>query len=184
MKLNLLKPFVALYYKGWCVWLAVGIILSATHVLNFGAYSFFLIVSILRDAYHFKDRIARIKKLKSRGLTETDITNIEFTKKWAETRNGGIWKYCIKDGAVIAGVFLALPGAGIIQLINSDIVKKASLGPGNMMVLICYCYFVGAILGIILYRILWIINQRRFLRLTDPLNTIFTDKKESFSDLL
>ncbi len=184
MKLDLPKSFAKYYYKSWCVWLAVATLLAATHVINFGTCLFFFLLSVARDGYHFKAHIAKVDKLKARGLTEEDIANIEFVKKWDETRKEGLWKYCMKDGGIIAGALLSLPGAGIVALIDESIVKSIFLGPDKMMAFIGYSYLTGAILGIVTYRVLWTINERRFLRLTDPLNTIFTNKKETFSDLI
>lgn len=79
MKLDLLKSFVKYSYKSWCVWLVVGILFALVHLTGVGYFIFFL-MGVLRDGYHFKERIAKINKLKTRGLTEEDINNIEFSK--------------------------------------------------------------------------------------------------------
>src|SRR5579872_5418556 len=58
--------------------------------------------------YRYKKRTQYIDQLKKKGLTIEDIFNIEFVKKWQETRVGGMWKYCVRDGGIIAGAGLAL----------------------------------------------------------------------------
>src|SRR5437016_1383100 len=58
--------------------------------------------------YRYKKRAHYIHQLKKKGLTVEDIVNIEFVKKWGETRTEGIWKYCARDGGIIAGAGLAL----------------------------------------------------------------------------
>ena len=108
-------------------------------------------------------------QLKNKGLTQEDIANIQFVKKWEETREKGICRYCITDGGIIFGAYLWL----IISmlLIATSIVKLQTLvdDPGNMFGFIGYNYIAGAIIGVIIYRALWPYNERRFKRLTDPL---------------
>jgi len=53
--------------------------------------------------------------------------------------------------------------------------------PGDMFSFIGYTYIAGGILGVIIFRILWLFNERRFYRLTDPLNFLFASKTKSFN---
>lgn len=109
-------------------------------------------------------------QLKAKGLTEEDTANIIFVKKWEETRGKGVWRYCIIDGGIIRGAYLWL--AISVLAIATSVVKFKGLvdAPGNMFGFIGYTYIAGAIIGVISHRVLWIYNQRRFLKLTDPLN--------------
>ncbi|WP_419701372.1 hypothetical protein [Mucilaginibacter sp. NFX135] len=108
-------------------------------------------------------------QLKNKGLTEEDIHNIRFVKKWQEIREKGIWRYCINDGGIILGAYLWLIIS--ILLIATSIIKLQTLvdDPGNMFGFIGYNYIAGAIIGVIINRVLWPYNQRKFIRLTDPL---------------
>ena len=108
-------------------------------------------------------------QLKNKGLTQEDVANIQFVKKWQETREKGIWRYCINDGGIILGAYLWLIIS--VLLIATSIVKIQTLvdDPGNMFGFIGYSYMAGAIIGVIIHRALWPYQERRFTRLTDPL---------------
>ena len=122
-------------------------------------------------AFTERRKIWTIKQhqLKDKGLTAEDIDNIRFVKKWEETREKGIWRYCINVGGIIFGAYLWLIIS--ILLIATSIVKLQTLvdAPGNMFGFIGYNYIAGAIIGVIIHRALWPYNERRFKRLTDPL---------------
>ncbi|SDE28089.1 hypothetical protein SAMN05216464_10582 [Mucilaginibacter pineti] len=109
-------------------------------------------------------------KLKNKGLTQQDIRNIEFVKKWEETRKKGIWKYCISDGGIVLGAGLSLAISLLAYVTFPGIFKGLADSPGNMFSFIGYAYLAGAITGATIHRILWPYNQRRFMKLTDPLN--------------
>ena len=122
-------------------------------------------------AYIERRKTWKIKQyqLKDKGLTQEDVANIQFVKKWEETREKGIWWYCITDGGIIVGAYLWLMIS--MLLIATSIVKLQTLvdDPGNMFGFIGYNYIAGAIIGVILHGALWPYNERRFRRLTDPL---------------
>ncbi|WP_184546031.1 hypothetical protein [Mucilaginibacter sp. FT3.2] len=168
MKIDLFKSYFKQTYKS----AVAALFLCSTLAYwdrSFTPFIFFFI-SLSRDYYHYDARLAYRNKLKAKGLTEEDIYNIEFVKKWEETREKGIWKYCITDGAIILGAYLWL----IISLIaiSTSIVKFKDLvdDPGNMFSFIGYTYMAGAIIGVIINRFMWTTNQHRFTRLTDPTN--------------
>jgi hypothetical protein len=183
-----IKSFLKDNYKSKLLWglliIALGIAAYYGHLL----LAFALFAAIYypkRRAYKTVSKSERAKKLKAKGLTQQDIDNIEFVKKWEETRLHGLWKYCVQSGGIIAGALLSFPGGVIVLAItHKDYSVRLFPDLSDMFAFIAYSYLTGAVLGIILYRILWMINERRFLRLTDPLNTIFTNNKESFSDLI
>lgn len=183
MTLDLLKSFIKYSYKTWCIGLAIGAILTLVHFVGWEYFALFL-MGILRDAYHFKERLAKIYKLKSQGLTEEDLENIAFVKKWEETRTSGVWNYCITNGALIVGFSLIIPVSLLYVIFSHKTITELLPDLGKMFGSIAYSYLIGAIIGTIGCRIAWTIKERRFLRLTDPLNTIFTARKESFTDLI
>jgi hypothetical protein len=155
--------------------------LVVTKTLGF----FFIIYYSYQRPYIVESKEDRIKKLKIKGLTQQDMVNIKFVKKWEQTRKDGIWKYCIKDGGIINGVVLGFLSSGMVNwVLRKNGFQQPLSDVSSGFAFIGYCYGTGVILGIILYRVLWIMKERRFLRLTDPLNTTFTDKKESFGDLI
>jgi hypothetical protein len=109
-------------------------------------------------------------QLKNKGLTQEDISNIQFVKKWEETREKGIWRYCIIDGGIIFGAYLWLIISAFCAL--SSLVKLQTIAnaPENMFRFIGYSYIAGIIIGVIIYRMRWPRQEHRFKRLTDPIN--------------
>jgi len=142
----------------------------------------FLILGVARDIYHFKENVEKRKKLKAKGLTEQDILNITFVQKWEETRKGGLWKYCVRDGGIIAGAALALGLSIGYALLFPQSFKSTLAEPGSMFSFIEYTYISGAIIGVIIFRILWPYKEKRFAQLTDPLNNIFLHGGESHDE--
>jgi len=184
MKADLLKSYLKYRYKVLIFQFAILLLLW---YLNRGHNSYifdttFFLILISREYYHFDDEQKKIKRLKAKGLTEQDLRNIEFVKKWKQYRESGLWRYCIRDGGIIAGAGLSL----VISLIYFTIVpngfKNIMADPGNMFSLIGYAYITGAVTGVIMYRILWWYNEKRFMRLTDPFNILFESKQASFND--
>jgi len=142
------------------------------------------IVNLFKDYYTFDAKLAHLDQLKAKGLTVADVRNIEFVKSWEETRRRGIWKYCLKDGGIIAGaVLLFVLGITYASIFPSKF-KIIVSSPGTMFSFIGYCYIAGAFIGVIIYRILWIYKEKRFNKLTDPLNILSESQKASLDEHL
>lgn len=153
MKADLLKSYLKYSYKGTLISFFVFLILSfLTH--SFAYYILYFLLGTGREYYHYNAKIDKIKRLKAKGLTEQDLINIEFVKKWQEEREGGLWRYCIRDGGIITGAGLSV----VISLIYFAAVpngfKNMMADPSNMFSLIGYAYIAGAVIGVIMYRIL------------------------------
>ncbi|HEY8999906.1 MAG TPA: hypothetical protein VIM89_01040 [Mucilaginibacter sp.] len=144
----------------------------------------YFILGVSRDIYHFEENLERRKKLKAKGLTEEDIRNITFVQKWEETRKGGLWKYCVRDGGIITGAGLALALSLVYAILFSHSFKNILAEPGSMFSFIGYAYISGAIIGVIMFRILWLYKEKRFARLTDPLNNILKNGDASGDESL
>ena len=168
MKAPLLKAYLKYIYKALLIELVVFSVLCYFNK-DFKIYLILFAFSLIGGYFKYETKLAEIKKLQDKGLTEEDIHNINFVKKWEETREKGIWRYCIIDGGIISGAYLWLIVS--ILLIATSIVKLQTLvdAPGNMFGFIGYNYIAGAIIGVIIHRALWPYNERRFKRLTDPL---------------
>ena len=158
--------------------MAIITLISCYLTHNLFLYIFYF---LLGKYYHYDSNLEKIKRLKAKGLTEQDLKNIEFVKKWNESRQGGVWKYCIRDGAIIAGAGLSLLISILFFMFSSQKILTLFSEPGDMFRFIGYSYIGGAVLGVIIYRILWLFNERRFNRLTDPLNFLFASKTISFN---
>jgi len=180
---------IKLYWKQNHKWVVIGTILFALYCYFLGGKdTLFLIplwlVNWVRAIYQYGERLKRIEKLKGKGLTEQDITNIKFVKKWQETRSGGLWKYCIRDGGIVAGAGFSLALSLLFGITFRHTFRQILAEPGDMFSFIGYAYLCGSFVGLILFRIMWSYNEKRFARLTDPLNTIFASKKLSFDDII
>ena len=138
----------------------------------------FFIFGIALDVYKFQENLEKRKKLKAKGLTEQDILNIAFVQNWEETRKGGLWKYCVRDGGIIAGAGLGLGLSIGYAVLFPQSFKSILAEPGSMFIFIGYTYISGAIIGVIMSRILWPYKEKRFAQLTDPLNNLFIQGEE------
>lgn len=128
------------------------------------------VLGFIPGYYRYQDNLRLNKKLKDRGLTHEDLSNIRFVKKWDNIRPRGIIKYSLIDGGIFFG--FALCGIfSIIALLTIDgIVSYISSDLSNMFNFIGYTYLAGATAGIIGYRLAWTYNEQKFIRLTDPLH--------------
>lgn len=171
MKKDLLKTYWKSTYKGT---IAAFVFCAVLSYFNGSVTPFiFFLVSFGRDYYHYDARLAYINKLKSKGLTEEDIYNINFVKKWEEARAKGIWLYCITDGGIILGAYLWIVISMLLVTTSIVSIKSLAADPGNMFAFIGYTYMIGATIGVIVNRIRWPYNQQRFIKLTDPFNSKF-----------
>ncbi|MBS1502568.1 MAG: hypothetical protein JST32_10930, partial [Bacteroidetes bacterium] len=106
------------------------------------------LVNMIQSVYQFGDRLKRIEQLKAKGLTEKDVFNIEFVQRWGETRSYGIWRYCIRDGGIIAGAGLSLALSVLFACFNSTLLMKIWSEPSGMFGFIGCAYLGGIIIGI------------------------------------
>jgi hypothetical protein len=122
------------------------------------------------DSERSANNEAERKILNSKGLTNEDLDNIKFVKRWEETRKKGLIKYSLVDG----GVFFGFALCGIISIlaliIKKNIMSYISADPSNMFNFVSYTYVAGIIGGTVLYRLLWTYKENKFIRLTDPLH--------------
>jgi hypothetical protein len=168
MKANLLKSYLKYSYKSLIIAFAFLLLLSYCDGFSY-LYLIFFPISLIGDYFRFGNKLIEAKKLKAKGLTEEDIHNIQFVKKWEITRKRGIWRYCIIDGGIILGAGLSVVISLIIFIILGDKFRSIIAEPGSMFSFIGYTYIWGAVTGVISYKVLWPYKERRFIRLTDPL---------------
>ena len=116
----------------------------------------------------YLDNKAKEAQLKKRGLTLTDIDNIEFVKNWEVLRKRGIYKYCFLEGGLMLGLIILLPLALLGMLLVSDIRTLFS----KLELVLEYtlgCAMLGYVTGAAIYLVRWVKNEKRFVSLTDPL---------------
>ncbi|QEM11804.1 hypothetical protein [Mucilaginibacter rubeus] len=168
MKFNF-KTYLKHTYKTELVYLAV---IAALYFYDNSNLIFLLFFpfSFIQGYYRYQYKLTQAEKLKARGLTEEDIENISFVKKWEHSRKRGMWNYCVIDGGFIFGLALSL----ITSIIWFKLSGKTDLHtllsePGDMFAFIGYNYMIGAGIAVIIFRMKWKYNEKRFVRLTDPL---------------
>ncbi len=128
------------------------------------------ILGYAADSEKSKNNIAERKKLRARRLTPEDLRNIKFVKSWDEIRKKGLIKYSLVDGGIFFGFVLCCIISIAVLLVVKSTLTYISADPANMFSFIGYTYIAGLIGGTVLYRLLWIYKERRFIRLTDPLH--------------
>jgi hypothetical protein len=130
----------------------------------------FYIFGYAADSEREKTNIAERKRLLiTKGLTPEDLKNIAFVKDWEETRKKGLVKFSL----VYGGVFFGFAMCGIISIgcafFKDNLLTYLSADPSNMLGFIGYTYIAGIISGTIIYRLIWLYKEQKFIRLTDPL---------------
>ncbi len=133
-------------------------------------FGFMDIIGFIPGYYRYKDQLEYEKKLKRKGLTTTDIENMKFVKDWDHIRKRGPIRYSLIDGGIFFGFAMCFLISIIIAFVKHDLMAYISTDPSNMFNFIGYTYLSGALVGIIIYRILWARNEQKFVRLTDPLH--------------
>jgi hypothetical protein len=126
----------------------------------------------LLSSWHFYDdalkKISEYEQLQRKGLTEADIKRIEFIKQWEKDRKAGIIKYSFYNRGIIVGLLLFFPISLIAFMVIGDWLSFFP-EPANMTSLIANCLIIAYLFGVFIYRIRWTLNERKFIRLTDPI---------------
>jgi hypothetical protein len=115
-------------------------------------------------------RQQRKKELKEKGLTLGDITNIAFVKDWEVTRKTGITRYCLIEGGLMTGVILFVPISFIVFFYSGLETIMASFA--NLLIATSASFALSYLTGTAIYFFRWKTNERRFIRLTDPLRRL------------
>lgn len=167
MKLDL-KTYLKHTYKTELLYLAV---ITVLYLYDHGNIIFliFFPLSFVQGYYRYQHKLAEAEKLKARGLTAEDVDNISFVKKWEATRQKGIWNYCVIDGGFLFGLAISIFTSIITFVFAGRDFGTLMAEPGDMFAFIGYNYMIGAGIAVIIFRLRWQYNEKRFVRLTDPL---------------
>ncbi|HEY2581916.1 MAG TPA: hypothetical protein VGI43_08920 [Mucilaginibacter sp.] len=139
------------------------------HTFSLTIFALYL-MGYAADSERSKTNIEERKRLELKGLTKEDLKNIEFVKSWEEIRKKGLIKYSLIDGGIFFGFVLCFVYSILSIIIIKNLMNTISADPSNMLSFIGYTYIAGVISGIIVFRFLWIYNEQKFIRLTDPLH--------------
>ncbi|PTQ95102.1 hypothetical protein C8P68_106317 [Mucilaginibacter yixingensis] len=113
-------------------------------------------------------RYKSYKALKAKGLTFKDVRNASFVKKWELTRKSGYGKFVFQTGGLLFGAMLFTPVA--FDMFYFIGLPEAIKGLGRLTALFGLCVVGCYVAGASIFSLRWSINERRFLRLTDPLS--------------
>ncbi len=131
------------------------------------AYLGLWLIELLIGFFTDSKRQLYLADLEKKGLTEKEVDNKAFIARWGENRERGIYKYCIIDGGIVLGALLSL----LISFIWMFVVPKGNEGlfsesPGQIFQFIGITYLIGAVIGILVNRIIWDYKQKKFIQLT------------------
>ena len=117
--------------------------------------------------FHYVKRRKYLEELIEKGQSEKEVNETMFIKQWEENRERGLLKCCLIDGGIIAGALISLLVSivGLFILARNNDALFAD-GPGEIFQFIGVTYLIGAIIGIVSYRVIWTLRKKKFDRLT------------------
>jgi hypothetical protein len=134
-------------------------------------YTVLWIWGFVEGFFTYAKRQNYITSLAEKGLTEKGVNEQLFVRQWEENRERGLIKYCLIDGGIIAGALLSLLVSVVwLMILDQNNARLFTDGPGEIFRFIGISYLIGAVIGVISYRVTWSIRQRKFIRLTDSLH--------------
>jgi len=139
-----------------------------------------IVFNIATGYNNYRKNIDFETRLKAKGLTREDAANIQFVKKWEITRERGLWNYCITDGGFICGSGLSIVTSILTMLTLQKSLTTLFAEPEDMFRFIGLNFLSGVVLGIVIFRFKWNMNEKKNLNLTDSLNLHFSTVKKLF----
>lgn len=124
----------------------------------------FFALGLVQNGFQYN---ARIKFLQKQGLTEKEYSDQQFQISWTETRQAGVVKYCLFNGGLITGSILSI-FIGMFLMMTKTLGDPVS-DIGIMMSIIWKSFVLGFIVASAIYRIFWILNEKRFSKLINKL---------------
>ncbi len=135
------------------------------------SFCFFFFVFAPFLSYRFYNdaqmQLGNLEKLQQRGLTHHDLGRIAFVKKWQLTRRTGLTRFCFYNGGLITGLIFLFPVSFIILMNYSNIATLFS-NLNGIILFVAENMVLSYIIGFAIYRFKWSYNERRFMRLTQP----------------
>jgi hypothetical protein len=136
-------------------------------------FSFFFFASAPFISWRFYDvaimQLKDYQKLEKKGLTKADLTRIAFVKRWQIIRRSGILRYCLFHGGLIAGMLLLFP-ISFFMFLKIKTQDGLFTDLSEMVTFMAKNIILSYIAGLIIYRFKWLYNERKFMRLTNPVS--------------
>ncbi|MEO6630801.1 MAG: hypothetical protein ABIN13_03735, partial [Mucilaginibacter sp.] len=108
----------------------------------------------IKGFFKYKKRQDYLAELAAQGLTEQEADDNSFIIKWEKIKKGGILKYCLIDGGMLMGIWLALSVGLVTFLIQPSFFGS----PINGFQFIEFTCPIGVFLGISLSFFTWLVN--------------------------
>lgn len=135
------------------------------------SFSFFFLVCAPFVSWRFYDvalmQLKEYRMLEKKGLTRADLSRIAFVRTWEHKRRKGIATYCFFEGGLVLGMLLLFPVSLLLFLSLKQYDKTydtfAAIG-----IFVAKNILLSFAIGLVIFRLRWSYNQRRFMRLTNP----------------
>lgn len=135
------------------------------------SFSFFFLICAPFVSWRFYDialiRLKEYRILEKKGLTRADLSRIAFVRRWEHKRRKGIAGYCFFEGGLILGMFLLFPVSLLLffalKQYDNTFFTFTAIG-----VFVTANILLSFTIGLVIFRFRWSYNQRRFMRLTNP----------------
>ncbi|RYZ98999.1 MAG: hypothetical protein EOP47_17960 [Sphingobacteriaceae bacterium] len=131
----------------------------------------FLLIAIIYMTWDFYNNalkwVREADVLHKKGLSRGDVLRIDFVKDWDQKRRDGIFRFCLLQGGILSGILLfPLLVIGFALAIFFHLLTDFR----SLVYLAGSCLIVCYITGVIVYLFRWKYNERKFQKLTNPLN--------------
>ncbi len=143
----------------------------STEWTNNLSFSFFFLICAPFVSWRFYDvalmRLKEYRVLEKRGLTRADLSRIAFVRHWEYKRRKGITTYCFFEGGLVLGMFLLFP-VSLLLFLSLKQYDKTYYTFAAIAIFITKNILLSFTIGLVIFRLRWSYNQRRFTRLTNP----------------
>ncbi|OOQ59390.1 hypothetical protein [Mucilaginibacter pedocola] len=162
MNKDLIKEYWKLYHES-IIAIVVVVVTIGSYFWD-STYSILLLLYFSTYYFRYNAKVADVQRLKAKGLTQEDADNIQFVKRWEQSRNEGKLSYCLFDGAIVQGGILAV--FLCLFAIATFGVQQLFAEPSGMFMVVGGGYLAGGIIAGAVHLLLWNRNEARFIRLT------------------
>jgi hypothetical protein len=135
------------------------------------SFSLFFFVCAPFVSWRFYDvallQLKEYRTLAKKGLTRADLSRIAFVRKWEHKNRKGVWAYCFFEGGLLLGILLLFPLL-LLTFLSLRHILESFHDLTTMLIFIAKNILASFTIGLVIFRLRWSYNQRRFKRLTNP----------------
>ena len=131
-------------------------------------FAAWFIIIFLRGYFQYRKRESYLAELKKNGLTEEVVYNEIFIDKWTVKRKKGVYMYCLIEGFIVWGAYLTAVFCFIGLVLSTSVFSSGR--PVDFSDMFWISCLLGIITGIAISIFLWSVNEKKFIRLTNPVH--------------